>query len=187
MYLKNNMSLKKYLAKYAYSLNKNKINLSSGSKSNEYIDCRYALSIPSVLYGVAEEVFEKINIPSVSAIGGLTMGADPIAISVSFYSANYHPLNWFSIRKQPKEHGKNKLIEGKVSSGDNVVIVDDVITSGNSVIKAIKACENEGINVSQVIGLVDRCEGGIENIKEHVKDVSCICNIKDLRMLNILR
>jgi orotate phosphoribosyltransferase len=94
------------------------------------------------------------------------MGADPIAISTAAASADGRALRWFSVRKEAKEHGRKKLIEGDVTSGAKVVVVDDVVTSGGSTIQAIQKCRDGGLEVLQVLVLVDREEdGGIARIE----------------------
>ncbi len=98
------------------------------------------------------------------------MGADPIALSVgmsSFMDDEASSLRVFSVRKEPKTHGQKKVIEGTLEKGDHVVIVDDVVTGGESTLKAIRAVEAEGCTVNLVIVLVDRQEGGRAKIEAH--------------------
>src|SRR5205823_5079712 len=102
------------------------------------------------------------------AVGGLTMGADPIGLAVGMFSywvKETAPLHVFSVRKAPKAHGQTKLIEGNFKKGDTVVVVDDVVTRGESTIAAISAIEKEGGTVAFVAVLVDRQEGGREKIE----------------------
>jgi orotate phosphoribosyltransferase len=95
------------------------------------------------------------------AIGGLTMGADPIACAVSYASASSQsPLRAFTVRREPKTHGTGKLIEGPFHHGDRVVVVEDTITTGGSAKKAIDAVRSAGGTVVGVLALVDREEGG---------------------------
>lgn len=102
----------------------------------------------------------------VDAIGGLTMGADPIACAVSYASASSPtPLRAFSVRKEPKTHGTGKLIEGPFQPGDRVVVVEDTITTGGSAKKAIDAARGAGGVVVGVLALVDREEGGREALE----------------------
>ena len=90
------------------------------------------------------------------------------------------PINAFSIRKTKKDHGIIRWIEGDVKPGQRVVIIDDVVTTGGSTIKAIERAESEGLDVIKAVILVDRQEGGLENIRKHVKDVSTIITRDDL-------
>jgi orotate phosphoribosyltransferase len=97
----------------------------------------------------------------VDSVGGLTLGADPIACAVSYASASTsRPLRAFTVRKEPKVHGTGKLIEGPFRSGDRVAVIEDTITSGGSARKAIDAVRAGGGTVIGVLALVDREEGG---------------------------
>ena len=103
---------------------------------------------------------------SADSIGGLTMGADPIACAVSYASAtSVNPLRAFTVRKEPKTHGTGKLIEGPFQTGDRVVVVEDTITTGGSAKKAIDAVRAAGGTVVGVLALVDREEGGREALE----------------------
>src|SRR5436190_3437698 len=114
--------------------------LASGAKSSFYVDCRAALSYPEARAIVGELMLARIRPGEADAVGGLLIGAFPIAIAVSdaAYRKGSSLLRVFVVRKEPKEHGLKKLIEGAVSPGDRAVIVDDVITSGKSTIEAIR-------------------------------------------------
>ena len=104
----------------------------------------------------------------VTAVGGLTMGADPVALAIgmtSWMESSPKLLQVFSVRKAPKAHGQTKLIEGNFSPGDTVVVLDDVVTRGDSTLKAIESIEQAGGKVAFVAVLVDREEGGSEKIR----------------------
>ena len=103
----------------------------------------------------------------VEAVGGLTMGADPVAIEVAAYCTRHgRPLNAFSVRKEAKKHGLGKWIEGGVPAGSKVAVLDDVVTTGGSTIDAIRRCREEGLEVRAVIVLVDRQEhGGLDEVR----------------------
>jgi orotate phosphoribosyltransferase len=119
----------------------------------------------------------------VDAIGGLTMGADPVALSIGIAAQRQDsssPLQVFTVRKTAKEHGRLKRIEGNFSSGDSVVVVDDVITTGGSTIQAIGAIEEAGGQIAFVIVLVDREEGGRANIEKRGYKVVPIFTRADL-------
>ena len=171
------------LAKYAYRCSPEKIfPLASGGMSNEYLDCKKALSHPDTMAILGPLIRARLS-AGVIAVGGLTMGADPIAMSASQSSAGTnHPVRWFSVRKEPKKHGLQKLIEGAVQPGDRVVVVDDVVTSGGSTVKAIEACHAEKLVVVQVIVLVDREQSnGIENIRAKAGcPVEAICTKSEI-------
>lgn len=149
--------------------------LASGRMSNFYIDCRKVTHNAEGKYLIGNIIFTMIQDLAVDAIGGLTLGADPIAAAVSYTAfLNKKPVNSFVVRKEQKEHGLKKLVEGDVQAGDRVVIVDDVITTGGSTIKAITAARAEGLDVVRVIVLVDREEGGKEEIARHIEAVDAI-------------
>jgi orotate phosphoribosyltransferase len=100
------------------------------------------------------------------AVGGLTLGADPIAYAICHTSADTDfALRAFTVRKEPKSHGTGRQVEGPVSSGDRVVVVEDVITTGGSAAKAIDALKREGVVPLGVLALVDRQEGGREHLE----------------------
>jgi len=146
--------------------------LASGRMSNFYIDCRKVTHNAEGKYLIGNIIFDMIRDLPVDAIGGLTLGADPIAAAVSYTAfLNKKPVNAFVVRKEQKDHGLKKLVEGDVQAGSRVVIVDDVITTGGSTIKAITAARAEGLEVAQVIVLVDREEGGKEEIEKYISAV----------------
>jgi orotate phosphoribosyltransferase len=161
-------TLLRELAQYAYQYNEEKpFLLVSGALSPEYLDCKLALSRPDGMAALGP-VFHALLAPGVVAIGGLTMGSDPIAMATSMTSAGTkQPVRWFSVRKEAKGHGQKKLVEGSVAPGESVAIVDDVCTSGQSTIKALEAAREFGLKVAQVIVLVDRQQqDGMANIQK---------------------
>ena len=147
--------------------------LSSGARSNYYLDCRLTTLDPKGAWLVGQTMHTLIRKEQaarnarIDALGGLTMGADPIGLAVGMYSSwvNDAPLQVFSVRKAPKGHGQTRLIEGNFRKGDTVVVLDDVVTSGESTIAAINAVVKEGGTVAFVAVLVDRQEGGRERIE----------------------
>jgi len=140
--------------------------LSSGKLSNYYIDLRTITLEPEGGYIIGNLIFNMIMEKKPDGIGGLTLGADPIAYGTSFVSyLNKQPIKPFVVRKEPKGHGTGKQIEGNVKKGDKVIIVDDVITTGGSALKAAKVSQRSGLEVLEIISIVDREEGGRENIE----------------------
>jgi len=141
--------------------------LASGKKSDLYVDCRLtALDnrgagwIGEVGWELVKGRLEAENF-EIDAIGGMTMGADPISLVVGMASAgDENALQVFNIRKEPKGYGRGKQIEGNFKEGDKVVVVDDVITTGGSTLKAIEAIRAAGGEVIFCLELVDREEGG---------------------------
>jgi orotate phosphoribosyltransferase len=148
--------------------------LASGAKSTYYIDCRLttldaeaAALVGQVMYTLIAQHARELNV-SVTGVGGLTMGADPIALATGIHSFRENPaapLQPFVVRKAPKSHGQTKLIEGNFKSGDKVVVIDDVVTKGDSTIAAIEAVKREGGQVAFAAILVDRQQGGREKIE----------------------
>ena len=148
--------------------------LASGAKSNLYVDCRVttfdsrgAVLVGQLMHDLVrrEQAGRGIQVDS---IGGLTLGADPISLSTAMTSSlagDTPPIRCFVVRKEAKGHGRGKRIEGNFHAGDSVVVVDDVITTGDSTLKAIAAVEEEGGKVALVCVLVDREEGGKSNIE----------------------
>ncbi len=157
--------------------------LSSGGVSNFYFNLKKTSYSPEGQYLIGKILFEKIRELSIEAdaIGGLTMGADPIACAAAHHSFNSdQPLEAFSIRKEPKAYGMMLGVEGYVKKGDKAIIIDDVITTGSSTIKAIKAALEYGLNIVSVIVLVDRCElNGRQNIEALGYKVHSILTVAD--------
>jgi orotate phosphoribosyltransferase len=118
----------------------------------------------------------------VDAVGGLTMGADPIAHAIALTSyLKGRPINAFSVRKAAKEHGAGGLVVGDVKPGDQVVILEDVITTGGSTLKAIAAAREFGLQVLEVLVLVDRQEGGLEAVAAVVPRLRSVFTLADLK------
>ena len=157
------------------------IKLASGKTSNYYIDCRKITLDPLGVYLTAEILFDKLKDDDIHALGGLTLGADPIcgAFAVVSY-LNNKPIQTFIVRKELKKHGTMKAIEGNLEPKSKVAIVDDVATTGGSIIKTIKAVEEQGCTVQRVIVLVDREEGAKENLAEKGYKLESIFSRKDL-------
>ena len=138
--------------------------LSSGATSPFYFDCRRTTMLPAAMPLIGRLVFERIR-GAVDAVGGLTMGADPIACAVAYYSQSRgQPIAAFTVRKEAKAHGMQRWIEGAVAPKSRVAIVEDVVTSGESTLRAIARCRQEELRVERVVVLVDREEGGMERI-----------------------
>jgi orotate phosphoribosyltransferase len=147
--------------------------LSSGRTSNFYIDCKQvsldaegAALIGELFHAVIEEVA-----PKAVAVGGLTLGADPLATATSIYSFQAgKPRSAFIVRKEPKGHGTGQWIEStKLPEGAPVVILEDVVTTGAASLKAIERARAAGFNVLHAVAIVDRLEGGREAVEKECK------------------
>ena len=146
-----------------------KIVLSSGKTSDYYLDCKLTTLDPRGAYLTGKAVLELLESAQIKAdaIGGLSMGADPIVSAVTVVSHLEHkPIPGFLVRKEAKKHGRMKQIEGIGGGVKNVVIVDEVCTTGGSTQEAIDAVEKEGLCVAAVISLVDREEGGSDMLRK---------------------
>lgn len=155
--------------------------LVSGKTSHFYVNCKPTTMSPRGMFLVGHLVFDAIKNLKPDGIGGLTFGADPMAMATAFVSElKATPMNAFSIRKTQKDHGIVRWIEGDMTPGQRVVIIDDVVTTGGSTIQAIERARSEGLEVVKAVILVDRQEGGLENVREHVPDVIAIITRDDL-------
>lgn len=143
------------------ALMKGQMTLASGKKSSFYFDGKQVTLDPQGILIVGKLILAMIAGQKINAVGGPTLGADPIAAAVSLLSSQTgHPLRAFIVRKEAKKHGLQKMIEGPaLKAGDRVIMVEDVITTGHSVLKAIEEVEKLGAKVVRVICLVDRAEG----------------------------
>ena len=149
--------------------------LASGRRSNFYFNCKPTTLDPEGMNLIGEVVFEMLKDAPVTAAGGLTLGADPIANALAVISFQRgKPIKSFIVRKDIKDHGTKSRIEGTVRAGERVVILDDVITTGGSTLTAIEAARAAGLNVMRVIALIDREEGGRENIEKEIGDVRAV-------------
>jgi orotate phosphoribosyltransferase len=152
------------------SFAKKKVVLSSGRESDFYIDCKKTVLTAEGHVLVGRELFALIRerTPDAVGVGGLTMGADPLASAVALTSfLEGHPLHAFYVRKEPKGHGTGQWIEGLTAfaSGAKVAIVEDVVTTGASTLKAIERARAEGLVPVGAFALVDRDEGGREAVE----------------------
>ncbi len=160
--------------------------LSSGKQSNLYIDARLTSMSPEGLVLIGQLGLAALNASgwNVKAVGGLTLGADPIAYAISYASAETSTaLRAFTVRKAAKEHGTQQLIEGPFQKGDVVAIVEDVITTGDSALRAIQSVQAAGGLVAGVLALVDREEGGRQKIEAQHLPVMCLATATEILAL----
>jgi orotate phosphoribosyltransferase len=155
--------------------------LASGKTSNYYFNCKPTTMDPEGMFLIGNILFDMLRDADITAAGGLTLGADPIANALSLISYQKgRPIKSFVVRKDVKSHGTKSAIEGNIVPGERVVIIDDVITTGGSTITAIEIVRASGLVVDRVIALVDREEGGKENIKKYVDRVDSVLTRSDI-------
>jgi orotate phosphoribosyltransferase len=158
--------------------------LASGKTSNYYFNCKTTTMDPEGMHLIGNILFEMLADADVSAAGGLTLGADPIANALSLISyQKKKPIKSFVVRKDAKNHGTKSGIEGNIIPGERVAIIDDVITTGGSTLTAIETAREAGLKVDRVIALVDREEGGKENIKKYIGRVDAVLTRSEIMNL----
>jgi orotate phosphoribosyltransferase len=152
-----------------------KFTLSSGKESDYYVDMKRAITDPTILSKVAEIISKKIDEQKIDKIAGPALGAIPIVTAVSIASN----IPMLMIRKSKKDYGTSELIEGDLQQGDRVIVLEDVTTTGNSLIKAVKAVLSSGGIVEKAYVIVDRNEGAIINLKNEGIDLEPIVSVND--------
>lgn len=161
-----------------------KFRLASGLLSRYYFNLKKTTYSSRGQYLIGRAYHEKIQELGLKSrlIGGLTLGADPIATATAFYSYSTDtPINAFVVRKEVKKHGTMLRVEGDLSEGDSVIIIDDVVTTGGSTIKAIELAEDDGLKIEAVIVLLDRCEqSGRQNVEKKGYPFHSILSINDV-------
>ena len=161
--------------------------LASGRKSRYYINCKTTTFMPEAMPLLGGLFFERIKTverrdgQSIEGVGGLTLGADPIAYAIAYHSAlQGMPIRAFSVRREPKGHGAQKWVEGFDQAGARVVIIEDVVTTGASTLRAIEGALNAGFQIKAVLALVDRQEGGREELQKKGYMLESIYTTEDL-------
>ncbi|MGI8510932.1 MAG: orotate phosphoribosyltransferase [Gemmatimonadaceae bacterium] len=165
------------------SARKGEFTLASGARSTLYIDARVTAMSPDglvligplALWAIADAKWRA------DSVGGLTLGADPVSYAIAYASALAGtPIRAFTVRKKAKAHGTGKLIEGPFCQSDRVVVIEDVITTGGSALKAIDAVESAGASVVGVLSLVDREEGGRDRIESAGHAVRSLVTVSEI-------
>ena len=152
--------------------------LASGKKSSYYIDSKRVLFHSQAIAILGEAIREKIQDIDCEAIGGLEVGAIPMTAAVlASWGREGHIVEGFFVRKKPKEHGSQQLIEGIVKPGDRVIVLDDVLTTGGSILQAIRAVEAIGAQVICAVCICDRLQGAAEVLSKY--DYRPIFTVKD--------
>ena len=176
------------LVRHSFQQNADPIfTLASGRKSRYYINCKKTTFMPEAMPLLGGLLFERIKAVErregerIDAVGGLTLGADPIAYAIAYHSAlQGMPIQAFSVRKEPKGHGAQKWVEGFDQAGARVAIIEDVVTTGGSTLRAIEGALNAGFQIQAVLALVDRQEGGLEELRKKGYMLEAIYTTEDL-------
>lgn len=168
------------------SVRRGRFTLASGRESSHYVDARLTTMSPEGLAVIGPLALSAIREHrwSVDAVGGLTLGADPIAYATALASVTSPPLvRAFTVRKEAKQHGTGRLIEGPMREGDRVVVIEDVITTGGSALRAAEAVQRAGAVISGILALVDREEGGRAVLEGQGFEVICLATLSELLAL----
>jgi orotate phosphoribosyltransferase len=164
------------------ALQRGEFTLASGKRASYYLDCRNITLHPQGANVIAAGMLDVIQSagPLPDAVGGMAIGADPITASIITIAGQRDlPLKGFMVRKEPKGHGTGKQVEGPVKPGDRVVIVEDVITSGGSALKAVDAAREFGLVVERVVAIIDRLAGGEAAFRAKDVELLTLTTIRD--------
>lgn len=166
------------------SFERRKVILASGRESDFYIDCKRTALTAEGHVLIGRLLFDRVRRirPLVRAVGGLTLGADPLASAIALTSfLEGEPVDSFIVRKEPKGHGTGQWIEGRrtIPDGSRVAVLEDVVTTGGSALKAIERCRAERLEVVGCFALVDRLEGGREAIEAQGVPLEALYTRKD--------
>ena len=170
---------------YTYSFRQSdqpSFQLSTGTMSRYYIDSKQTALQAEGAFLIGEDIFERIkSLPAVDGVGGMTLGADPIATAVALISfVRGKPIPAFIVRKEPKAHGTKNQIEGRIPDHAKLVVVEDVVTTGGSTLSTINILRAAGHTIIKVIALVDRLEGGREKITAEGLPFESLYTLDDL-------
>lgn len=154
--------------------------LASGKKASYYLDCRRVTLDSRGAKLIGAGMLELLSGGLPPLVGGMAIGADPITAAIlTLAGVEGKPLRGVMVRKEPKQHGTGKYVEGPYAAGEEVVIVEDVVTTGGSSLLAIERCEAVGLKVTRVLAIVDRMEGGREAFAARGYDLRTLLTIED--------
>ena len=157
-----------------------KFTLASGKEASYYLDCRQVTLHPQGANLIAEGILDLLGDDLPDAVGGMAIGADPItAAIITLAGQRQQQVHGFIVRKEAKAHGRGRDVEGPVEAGQSVVIVEDVVTTGGSSLKAIERVEAFGLKVKGVIAIVDRLEGGRQAFEQQGHQLQTLLTIRD--------
>ncbi|MCA9235782.1 MAG: orotate phosphoribosyltransferase [Planctomycetales bacterium] len=154
--------------------------LASGKQASYYLDCRHVTLDSRGAKLIAAGMLEQIADDMPPLVGGMAIGADPITAAIlTLAGIENRPLRGIMVRKEAKQHGTGKFVEGPFEPGEEVVIVEDVVTTGGSSLLAIERCEAVGLKVRRVLAIVDRLEGGREAFAARGYELTPLLTIED--------
>jgi orotate phosphoribosyltransferase len=154
--------------------------LASGRKSNFYLDCRLVTLDSAGAAQIAEGMLSLLSAEMPDLVGGMAIGADPItAAIVTLAGLRSIPLRGVMVRKEAKQHGTGKFVEGPYHAGESLVIVEDSVTTGGSSLLAIERCEAVGLKVARVLAIVDRLEGAREAFASRGYELTSLFTVRD--------
>jgi orotate phosphoribosyltransferase len=154
--------------------------LASGKKSSYYLDCRKVTLDSAGANLIAEGLLEHMASNWPDAVGGMAIGADPITAAViTIAGQRGRPLRGFIVRKEAKQHGTGRDVEGPVATGDTAIVLEDVVTTGGSALAAIEKAEAHGLKVRGVMAIIDRLEGGRETLSARGYSLQTLLTIRD--------
>ena len=154
--------------------------LASGKKASYYLDCRQITLDAQAHRLVGEGMLEVLANDIPDLVGGMAIGADPITAAIlTLAGVRGWPLRGVMVRKEAKQHGTGKLVEGPFREGESIAIVEDVVTTGGSSLLAIERCEAVGLKVQRVLAIIDRLEGGREAFTERGYELTTLFTIRD--------
>src|SRR6478672_4738399 len=159
--------------------------LASGKMSSYYLDCRKVTLDSRGANLIAQGMLELMGAALPDAVGGMAIGADPITAAIITVAGQQgKELRGFIVRKEAKQHGTGKDVEGPVEAGDRVMIVEDVVTTGGSALAAIEKAEAHGLKVRGVMAIIDRLEGGRETLQKRGYSLQTLLTIEDFGLKN---
>ncbi|MGE3920275.1 MAG: orotate phosphoribosyltransferase [Gammaproteobacteria bacterium] len=158
------------------AIQKGEFTLKSGQKSSVYVDLRQIVSHPDVLHSVADLLWQKIHHVEADLICGVPYTALPIATAISLL----YNIPMVMVRKESKDYGTKKMVEGYFEAGQRCILIEDVVTTGSSIITTINHLKDVGIVTTQVAALVDREQGGREALKEIGCEFTSVCTLKEI-------
>jgi len=154
--------------------------LASGKKASFYLDCRKVTLDSRGARLIGEGMLDLLGTDMPQLVGGMAIGADPITAAILTVAGQRGvSLRGIMVRKESKQHGTGKFVEGPFAAGEELAVVEDVVTTGGSSLLAIERCEAVGLKVRRVLAIVDRLEGGREAFAQRGYELTTLCTIRD--------